>query len=77
MRRRAVALCAKLDERPPNCTIFDMATKSAKKGLYANIAAKKKRIAKGSGEKMKEPGSLGAPKEGAFEKAAKTTKRKP
>jgi len=52
-----------------------MATKTAKKGLYANIAAKKKRIAKGSGEKMKEAGSPGAPEDGAFEKAAKTAKK--
>ena|GEM_PF-3309777 len=66
----------KLAERPPNCYEGYMATKSAKKGLYANIAAKKKRIAKGSGEKMKDPGSAGAPKEGAFEKSAKTTKKK-
>lgn len=46
-----------------------------KKGLYANIAAKKKRIAKGSGEKMRKPGTKGAPKEGAFKKAAKTAKK--
>jgi len=53
-----------------------MATKPAKKGLYANIAAKKTRIAQGSGEKMREPGSPGAPEKGAFEKAAKTPKKK-
>ena len=29
----------------------------AKRGLYANIHAKKKRIAAGSGEKMRKPGS--------------------
>jgi len=33
----------------------------AKPGLYANINAKKKRIAAGSGEKMRKPGSKGAP----------------
>ena len=33
----------------------------AKRGLYANIHAKKKRIAAGSGEKMRKPGSKGAP----------------
>ena len=32
-----------------------------KKGLYANIHAKRKRIASGSGEKMRSPGSKGAP----------------
>jgi len=34
---------------------------SAKKGLYANINAKRKRIAKGSSEKMRKPGAKGAP----------------
>jgi hypothetical protein len=34
---------------------------AAKKGLYANIHAKRKRIAAGSGEKMRKPGSKGAP----------------
>jgi hypothetical protein len=37
-------------------------------GLYANIAAKKKRIAAGSGEKMREAGAEGAPKKGDFAK---------
>jgi len=41
-------------------------------GLYANIAAKKKRIASGSGEKMRSVGSKGAPKKGDFASAAKT-----
>ena len=41
-------------------------------GLYANIAAKKKRIASGSGEKMRSAGAKGAPKKGDFAKAAKT-----
>ena len=43
-----------------------------KPGLYANIAAKRKRIAEGSGEKMRKPGSAGAPTDEAFKKAAKT-----
>jgi len=47
-----------------------------KKGLYANIAAKKKRIAAGSGEKMRKPGSKGAPSASDFKKAAKTAKKK-
>jgi hypothetical protein len=41
-------------------------------GLYANIAAKKKRIAAGSGEKMKSVGDKGAPKKSDFANAAKT-----
>jgi len=43
-------------------------------GLYANIAAKKKRIASGSGEKMRSVGAKGAPKKGDFANAAKTAK---
>jgi hypothetical protein len=46
------------------------------KGLYANIHAKRKRIASGSGEKMRKPGSKGAPTAEAFKKAAKTAKKK-
>ena len=48
----------------------------AKGGLYANIHAKRKRIAEGSGEKMRKPGSKGAPTAKAFKQAAKTVKRK-
>lgn len=44
-------------------------------GLYANIHAKQKRIAAGSGEKMRKPGSKGAPTDKAFAKAAKTRKK--
>jgi len=46
----------------------------AKRGLYANIHAKRKRIAAGSGEKMRKVGSKGAPTAKAFKKAAKTAK---
>ncbi len=46
--------------------------KMAGGGLYANIAAKKRRIASGSGEKMRSAGSAGAPKKGDFANAAKT-----
>jgi len=49
---------------------------SVKPGLYANIAAKKKRIAAGSGEKMRKPGSKGAPTKEAFTQSAKTAKKK-
>ena len=45
-------------------------------GLYANIAAKRKRIASGSGEKMRKPGSKGAPSASAFKAAAKTAKKR-
>jgi hypothetical protein len=46
-------------------------------GLYANIDAKRKRIAAGSGEKMKKPGAKGAPTAEDFAQAAKTAKKKP
>ena len=46
----------------------------AKQGLYANIAAKRARIAAGSGEKMRKVGAKGAPTANAFKKAAKTAK---
>lgn len=46
-----------------------------KNGLYANIHAKQKRIAAGSGEKMRKPGTKGAPTEMAFKQAAKTVKK--
>jgi hypothetical protein len=45
------------------------------KGLYANIHAKRKRIAAGSGEKMRKAGAKGAPTAKAFKKAAKTAKK--
>ena len=49
----------------------------AKKGLYSNIAAKRRRIKEGSGEKMRKPGTKGAPTAKAFKEAAKTAKKKP
>ena len=45
-------------------------------GLYANINAKKKRIAAGSCEKMRKPGDKGAPTAADFKKSAKTAKPK-
>lgn len=48
----------------------------AKRGLYSNINAKRKRIAAGSGEKMRKPGSKGAPTAKAFKDSAKTAKKK-
>lgn len=46
-----------------------------KRGLYANIHAKRKRIKAGSGEKMRKPGSKGAPAAKQFKRAAKTAKK--
>jgi hypothetical protein len=45
-------------------------------GLYANINAKQERIKAGSKEKMRKPGSKGAPTDKAFKQAAKTAKKK-
>jgi hypothetical protein len=47
-----------------------------KAGLYANINAKKQRIAEGSKEKMRKPGTKGAPTAKDFKQAAKTAKKK-
>jgi hypothetical protein len=48
----------------------------AKRGLYSNIQAKRRRIKAGSNEKMRKPGSKGAPTAKAFKKAAKTAKKR-
>lgn len=47
----------------------------SKPGLYSNIRKKRARIAAGSGEKMRKPGTKGAPTAEAFKKAAKTVKK--
>jgi hypothetical protein len=47
----------------------------SKSGLYSNIHAKRKRIKSGSGEKMRSPGSKGAPTAKAFKKSAKTRRK--
>ena len=57
-------------------TDFTQYAEGGKVGLYANINAKKKRIAAGSGEKMRKPGSKGAPTKEAFIQSAKTAKKK-
>lgn len=44
--------------------------------LYENIHKKKKRIAMGSGEKMRKKGEKGAPTDKAFKKAKRTAKAK-
>lgn len=46
-----------------------------KKGLYANIHAKRERINAGSGEKIRKPGTKGAPTAKAFRESAKTAKK--
>ena len=48
----------------------------AKPGLYKNIREKKARIAAGSDERMRKPGSKGAPSAADFRAAAKTAKKK-
>jgi hypothetical protein len=50
--------------------------KMASGGLYENIHKKQARIAAGSGEKMRKPGSAGAPSKADFIKSAKTAKKK-
>jgi len=47
-----------------------------KKGLYANIQAKRKRIKAGSGESMRKPGTKGAPTAKAFKQAKKTARKR-
>jgi hypothetical protein len=53
------------------------AAMKSKPGLYANINAKRARIAAGSGEKMNKVGSKAAPTAADFKLAAKTAKKKP
>ena len=48
---------------------------SKRPGLYANIAAKKRRITAGSKEKMKKKGAKGAPTAANFKRAAKTARK--
>jgi hypothetical protein len=47
-----------------------------KDGLYANIHAKRERIKKGSGERMKKSGEKGRPTAKAFKESSKTAKKK-
>lgn len=53
-----------------------MQSVATKPGLYANIAAKRRRIAEGSGEKMRKIGSKDAPSAKDFKDSAKTAKKK-
>jgi hypothetical protein len=56
-------------------TDFTQYAEGGKVGLYDNINAKRKRIAKGSGERMRKVGSKGAPTAEAFVNSAKTAKK--
>jgi hypothetical protein len=55
-------------------TNFKQYAEGGEVGLYANINAKRKRIAAGSGETMRKPGSPGAPTAKAFKRSALTAK---
>jgi hypothetical protein len=57
-------------------TDFMEYAEGGKVGLYENINAKRKRIAKGSGEKMRKPGAKGAPSNQDFINSAKTAKKR-
>jgi len=57
-------------------TDFTQYAEGGKVGLYENIHRKKARIAAGSGEKMRKPGSKGAPTKADFIQSAKTAKKK-
>lgn len=48
---------------------------ASKPGLYAAINAKQARIKAGSGEKMRKPGTTGAPTKQDFVQSAKTAKK--
>lgn len=67
-QKQAVAIAYDVQRRAPK--------KAEGGGLYANIHAKRQRIAEGSGEKMRKPGSPGAPTAQAFKESAKTAKMK-
>ena len=56
-------------------TDFTQFAEGGKVGLYANINAKKKRIAAGSGEKMRKVGAKGAPSKMDFINSLKTAKK--
>ena len=60
----------------PKFAKTDTANKMKGGGLYENINAKRKRIAEGSGEKMRRVGSEGAPTAKDFKQSAKTAKVK-
>jgi len=57
-------------------TDFTQFAEGGKVGLYDNINAKRKRIAAGSGEKMRKVGAKGAPSAMDFINSAKTAKKR-
>ena len=61
----------KRKDDPNDVTMY---AKGGKVGLYENIHKKRARMAAGSGEKMRKPGTKGAPTAAAFKAAAKTAK---
>lgn len=61
-----------MNEAKPLESVGDVKMKN---GLYANIHAKRERIKAGSGERMRKPGTKGAPTAKAFKQAAKTAKK--
>jgi hypothetical protein len=63
----------KVKKRRDN-TDFTQYAEGGEVGLYANINAKRKRIAAGSGETMRKPGAPGAPTAKAFKRSALTAK---
>ena len=63
----------KVKQRRDN-TDFTEYAEGGEVGLYANINAKRKRIAAGSGEKMRKPGATGAPTAKAFKQSKLTAK---
>jgi hypothetical protein len=62
-------------DKPEDVTMYKEGGKVKLPGLYANINAKKKRIAGGSGEKMRKVGSKGAPSKQDFIDSLKTAKK--
>jgi hypothetical protein len=61
-------------DKPQDVEVYKEGGKVKLPGLYENINAKRKRIAAGSGEKMRKVGSKGAPSKQDFIKSAKTAK---
>jgi len=59
-------------DHPQDVTMYEQ---GGNVGLYENIHRKRERIASGSGEKMRKPGTEGAPTATAFLQSAKTAKR--
>jgi hypothetical protein len=62
-------------DKPQDVEMYKEGGKVKLPGLYENINAKRKRIAAGSGEKMRKPGSAGAPSKQDFIKSARTAKK--